>query len=118
VRQLYPRDNGRTVELNANDAESVQELRSARDEYKVLAERIDALETALKLVMGPAAAATFGGKVIATWKASRDSQRFDLPTYLAALNPGALPAEIAELAADVERSYTVTRPGSRRLLLK
>lgn len=118
LRTLYPSDNGKTVEADADAAAAVQALRSARAEADTLAQRIAALESAVKLALGPAATLTLDGKPLATWKRAKDSARFDLETYLASLNPGALPAEITRLAEDIERTYTITKPGSRRFLLK
>jgi hypothetical protein len=93
-------------------AEADEALYAQCEHYRILQASIsaleaqaDALKTDLLTAMGKADTLCFRGKVLATWKQSRPSQRLDLDALQAAH-----PALVAR--------FKRTVPGSRRFLLK
>lgn len=87
-------------------------LRSVKDEIAALTTEKKALEDAIKMTMDDAEALLAPNQdnakkspIIATWKAAKDSQKFDEKRF-AAENP------------DLYANYLTAVPGSRRFLLK
>ena len=75
-------------------------------QLKSIEDTIDALQAGLQSAMGECdSLITFDGKVLATWKSSKGSKRFD---------PKLLQAEMPE----VYERYVIEQPGSRRFLIK
>lgn len=105
VAKLFAKDNGAAIEAGDEIFAAWDELRDARARAKALAAEIEALELRIKGAMGEAAELRYRGNVLATWKAARDSSRFDAKAFAAA-HP--------ELAAQ----FSKTTPGSRRFLIK
>lgn len=101
---------GKAVEADPELAASCQELKELKEELSSMDNRKKELEATIKLAMGDAEALVTpadGGKpqILATWKAAKDSVKFDEKKFA---------AEQPELYAN----YQFTQPGSRRFLLK
>lgn len=105
VAKLFAKDNGEAIEADHELFAAWHDLREARARAKSIDAEIEALENRIKTAMGEAAELRHMGSVLATWKAARDSSRFDSKAFTAA-HP--------ELAAQ----FTKTVAGSRRFLLK
>lgn len=103
--RLFKRDNGGSVEASEEVFLAWDELREARAKAKALEDEIKALETRIKAYMGEAAELTYKGSVLATWKNTKDTARFDTNAFKAAY-----PETYAE--------FCKTTPGSRRFLMK
>lgn len=102
---------GKSVLADPEIAENCRVLKEIKEELSALDTRKKELESAIKMAMGDAEAlvapADGIGKpqILATWKAAKDSVKFD-EKKLAAEMP------------DVYASFQFTQPGSRRFLLK
>lgn len=105
VEKLFQKDNGTAIEAGEEIFAVWDDLREARARAKALDAEIEELELRIKTAMGEASELRHMGSVLATWKAARDSSRFDSKAFAAAHH---------ELAAQ----FTKTVAGSRRFLLK
>lgn len=105
VQALFAKDNGQTVQASESVYLACQRLKAVKDNLKHLDAEKDLLEGQIKHAIGEAAVIELDGMPLATWKAAKDSQRFDSDAFKAA-HP--------ELFAQ----YLKTVPGSRRFLLK
>jgi len=105
VQALFAKDNGATVQASEAVYLACQRLKAVKDSLKQLDAEKDLLEGQIKHAIGEAAVLELDGMTLATWKAAKDSQRFDSDTFKTA-HP--------ELFAQ----YLKTVPGSRRFLLK
>lgn len=105
VQALFAKDNGQTVQASESVYLACQRLRDIKRDIKSMEEEKDAMEGQIKLAIGEAAVLELDGMPLATWKAAKDSMRFDAKAF---------EAEQPELF----RKYQKTQPGSRRFLLK
>jgi predicted phage-related endonuclease len=105
VKKYARHTDGKVIEATEETFQTYLALKSVKEELKELEERKDALENEIKLVFGDAELMSCAGKTLATWKAAKDSEKFDSKRFCAE-HP------------DVEKQYTITVPGSRRFLLK
>lgn len=96
---------GKIVEVGEDVLQAYAALKDVRAEISELEKRKEELEEAIKLGFGDAEAISYGGRTLATWKAAKDSEKFDVKTFR---------KERPELA----RAYTVARSGPRVFLLK
>lgn len=62
---------GKTVELAATWVEDLATLQALKEEIKSLTDRADAISDLLRAAMSDAEVATYEGKVLATWKATK-----------------------------------------------
>lgn len=97
--------NGKVVEVGEDVMEVYNNLKSVREEIANLEKQKEELEAKLKMGFGDAEAISFGGTTLATWKASKDSEKFDAKAFQ---------ADHPELA----QQYMKTVKSSRRFLLK
>lgn len=75
VRLLYPKDHGVTRTATADQAKLIATLKTVKAEGKATAERQEALEVALKQVIGDAATLLdVHGAVLATWKSQERAE--------------------------------------------
>lgn len=93
------------IECSDEVFSAYQELKGIKKELDALKERKESLEETLKMAFQDAEAISYGGEVIATWKAPKPSNQFDGKSFV---------ADHPELAAP----YMRTVQGARRLLLK
>lgn len=97
--------DGKILEVTEDMLAVYSELKEVRKGMKDLEAKQDDLEAKIKIGFGDAEAISYGGQTLATWKAAKDSPKFDSKQFCKE-NP-----EIAE-------KYTIVQPGSRRFLLK
>lgn len=97
--------NGKVVEVGEDVMEAYSQLKDVRAEISKLEEQKEALEAKLKMGFGDAEAISYGGNTLATWKAGKDSEKFDAKAFQ---------ADHPELA----KQYTKSVKSSRRFLLK
>lgn len=97
--------NGKVVEVGEDVMQAYNQLKDVRAEISKLEEQKEALEAKLKMGFGDAEAISYGGNTLATWKAGKDSEKFDAKAFQ---------ADHPELA----KQYTKSVKSSRRFLLK
>jgi len=107
VKLLYPKDNPESVRMASRSVEEAcQALRSIKEEIKLLEGREEQLQTLIAGFMETASSLqTIDGKVLATWKAAKASNKFDAKLF-------------EQSMPDVYKSFIREVPGSRRFLLK
>lgn len=96
---------GKIIECNDAVMQAYQNLKQVRTEIKALEEQATEYEDALKMAFEDAEAIAYKGKTLATWKASKESTKFDAKAFQ---------TEHPELA----KPYIRPVKGSRRFLLK
>lgn len=106
LRYLYPQDDGETVDFTDDPhlCRVFNQLVTARDKLKALNQQEALLKQTLQQAMGEATRARFVRGSI-SWKRSKEATT---------LNTDALLADLPELMQE----YSVTRPGSRRFLVR
>lgn len=97
--------NGKTIEVGDDLLDAYHDLKALRADLAKLEERKTELETKLKMACQDAEAIAYQGETLATFKAPKDSMKFDSKAFT---------ADHPELAAQ----YTHPTPGARRFLLK
>ena len=105
VKKYARHTDGKTIETTEDIVEAYTELKGVKEELKTIEERKDALEEKIKLSFGDAEAISYCGRTIATWKAAKDSEKFDNKLF-------------CKEHPDMERQYMISVPGARRFLLK
>lgn len=93
------------IECSDEAFEAYQNLKEVKKEIKALEERQEAFEETIKMAFGDAEALSYGGDTIATWKAPKESLKFDAKTFQAE-HP------------DLVKPYLQVTQGARRFLLK
>lgn len=96
---------GVSVEATDEVFEAAERLAEAKRKAEEAAKEADALADTLKVYMGDADTLAYRGRTLCTWKAGKESRRFDAKRF---------EAENPETAA----RYMKTAPGARRFLLK
>lgn len=96
---------GKTIVATDELLQHLSRLRALREDIKTNEGEAKEIEDALKIAMGDAEALTHAGKTLVTWKASRETKKFDSKRF-------------AEEHPDMYNDYTTTQPGSRRFLIK
>jgi putative phage-type endonuclease len=96
---------GLSRECSDDTFEAYQELKQVRKELDALDERKAKLEDSLKMAFLDAEALSYGGDLIATWKAPKPSAKFDAKAF-------------QKSYPDIAKEFTTMQQGSRRLLLK
>lgn len=97
--------NGKVVEVGDELFGVYEDLKLLKDELSQLEERKKELEDKLKMSFGDAEAISYGGQTLATWKAPKPSDKFDVKAFLAA-HP------------KLAKKFIVPTQGARRFLLK
>lgn len=97
--------DGKVLEVDDEIFNAYTKLKEVRQEIDALDARKTELEEKIKLAFGDAEAISYGGATLATWKAAKDSTKFDAKAFQAA-HP------------DLAREFTVPSQGARRFLLK
>lgn len=97
--------DGKVIEVADDIYYTYNNLKIVKDEIAALEQKKTEFEDRIKMCFGDAEAISYGGQTLATWKASKDSEKFDAKAFQAA-NP--------ELA----KEFTKSVPGTRRFLLK
>lgn len=97
--------DGKTEEVSDDVFAAWQELKSLKANITDLTARKDELEDTIKMAFGDAEAISYGGNLLATWKAPKPSVKFDEKGFK---------AENSEMWS----RYTSEVQGARRLLIK
>lgn len=97
--------DGKVIEVDDEIFKAYTKLKEVRKELAAVENQKDELEAKIKMGFGDAEAISYGGATLATWKAAKDSTRFDAKAFQAA-HP------------DLAREFTVLSQGARRFLLK
>lgn len=97
--------DGKVIEVAEDIYYACNNLKIVKDEIAALEQKKTEFEDRIKMCFGDAEAISYGGQTLATWKTSKDSEKFDAKAFQAA-NP--------ELA----KEFTKSVPGTRRFLLK
>ena len=97
--------DSKVIEVGDEIMQAYNQLKDVRAEISKLEEQKEALEAKLKMGFGDAEAISYGGNTLATWKAGKDSEKFDAKAFQAD-HP------------DLARQYTKSVKSSRRFLLK
>jgi predicted phage-related endonuclease len=106
VRRLFPVDKGSELVADQTLVEAAQKLREIKTNLASLADQKAVLETSIQGEMGEhAVLADSDGHVIATWKTTKASSRFDAKVFKAA-------------QPDVYAEFCKPVNGSRRFILK
>jgi predicted phage-related endonuclease len=107
VKILYPRDVSGTVRTASQSVEQAcHYLRGIKDQIKVLEAAEQELQTQVQGYMERfSSLSTIEGNVLATWKSSKSSMKFDSKLFQAAM-------------PDIYQQFVVESMGSRRFLLK
>jgi len=107
VKLLYPTGmEGLVKTASRGVEEACQALRSIKDEIKLLEGREEQLQTYIQTHMEQSSSLqAVDGSVLATWKNSKSSQKFDSKLFQQSM-------------PDIYNKFVVEQPGSRRFLLK
>jgi putative phage-type endonuclease len=106
VMAVYSRHTeGKNREITPELHDIYLELKAAKGELKDLETKVSELENELKVSFLDAEALTFNGQTVATWKATKDTERFDAKAF-------------QEAEPLLYQKYVRIAAGSRRLLLK
>lgn len=106
VLQKYAKhSDGKFIEAGDETLKAYSELKEVKEQIALLEEKKDNLESQIKIMMQDSEALTYKGSTLATWKAPKDSQRFD--SKLFQIEQPALYAQYLKISS-----------GSRRFLLK
>ena len=74
--------DGKQIEVGDDIFEAYKDLKDLKKEIAALDERKETLESKIKMAFADAEAITYGGDVLATWKAPKPSMKFDDKAYL------------------------------------
>lgn len=96
---------GKIIEISPAMFESYEALKTAKDELKAKDVEVTELEDELKMCFKDAEALTYQGRTIATWRTSKDSEKFDAKAF-------------AEFDLVTYNKFLKNVAGSRRFLLK
>lgn len=97
--------DGKIIEVTEDIAQTCAQLKEVREQISALESTKEDLEAKIKLGFGDAEAISYGGSTLATWKAAKDSTKFDYKTY-------------QKEHSDLCTPYMQITPGSRRFILK
>jgi predicted phage-related endonuclease len=106
TRLIYAEDRGTSVTAIQPIERAAFALKEVKEQIKALEERKDYLETAIQGFMQfNAELVSFDGQILATWKNTKASKRFDSKLFQASM-------------PDLYEKFVVEQVGSRRFLLK
>jgi len=97
--------DGKSLEVSDEIFEAYKDLKDLKKQIASMEERKDELENRLKMVFNDAESITYGGDVLATWKAPKPSAKFDA-------------ALLKEKHPDIYNECVTEQQGARRFLLK
>jgi predicted phage-related endonuclease len=107
VKLLYPQDTAGTVKTASKSVEeAISNLSYIKSQIKTLEAQEEALQTLVQGYMETASSLqTYDGRVLATWKAAKASNKFDAKLF-------------EQSMPDIYKQFVREVPGSRRFLLK
>ena len=96
---------GKIVEVNEEVFKVYNELKQVKEELAEIEEHKTELENKIKMGFGDAEAISYGGQTIATWKAPKESVKFDAKAF-------------QSTHPDIAKDFMFKVNGARRFLLK
>lgn len=106
LRKMFPvQVEGKSVTLEGEDADKYRQWLNAKELSDASGKTADLLRAQLELVVGDAESVIVDGKVVVTYKKSKDGSKFD-------------PAAFAEAHPDLYAKFTVPTTGSRSWVRK
>lgn len=96
---------GKIIEVSDEMLTVYTRLKEVRAEIAKAEAEKEELEAKIKIGFGDAEAISYGGQTLATWKASKESAKFDSKAF-------------CQAHPDLAQSFTKTIPGTRRFILK
>lgn len=106
ARKLFPRADGTTRTVGEDVAQVCRELRVLKDQIKAHEKVVETYEAKLQNLLGSAEALmSTDGKVLCTWKQSKESKAFDRELFKSSM-------------PDIYEQFVMTKPGNRRFLIK
>src|SRR5574344_883212 len=96
--------DGKIIEVGEDLYQDYSQLKGVKEQLAELEASKDELEAKIKMGFGDAEAISYGGQALATWKAAKDSTKFDAKAYQ---------KEHSDLCAP----YMVTAHGTRRFII-
>jgi predicted phage-related endonuclease len=106
ARKLFPRADGTTRTVGEDVAQVCRELRVLKDQIKQHEKVVEIYEAKLQNLLGSAEALmSTDGKVLCTWKQSKESKAFDRELFKSSM-------------PDLYEQFVMTKPGNRRFLIK
>ena len=106
ARLLHPRSRAEVRTVGEDVAAICQQMNVWKKEIKVVEKRIEEYQTKVQNLLGEAdTLCTPDGRVLATWKSAKDSRGFDKTLFQQAM-------------PDIYEQFVVTKPGTRRFLVK
>lgn len=96
---------GKIVEASDEMLTAYTRLKEVREELARAEAEKEELEAKIKIGFGDAEAISYGGQTLATWKASKESAKFDSKAF-------------CQAHPNLAQSFTKTVPGTRRFILK
>lgn len=97
--------DGKIVEVNEEVFKAYNELKQVKEELAEIEERKTELESKIKMGFGDAEAISYGGQTLATWKAPKESVKFDAEAF-------------QSTHPDMAKDFMFKVNGARRFLLK
>ena len=97
--------DGKIVEVGEDIYVSCLKMQEIKERIEEMEEKKSETEAMIKIAFADAEAISYGGKIIATWKAPKPSSKFDAKAFQAA-HP------------DLAREFIVPTQGARRLVIK
>lgn len=102
LHTMYPTSvEGKSVVLEGDAVDTYRQWANAKDMADTSGKLADLLRAKLELVVGDAESVVVDGKVVITYKKSKDSERFDTNAF-------------CEAHPELAKEFTMTVPGSRR----
>jgi predicted phage-related endonuclease len=106
AKALYPISAPTSKTAPESIEQAVATLKQVKEQIKQLEEREEQLQASVQAFMGPASElVTFDGQILATWKSSKGSKKFDAKLFQA-------------MMPDTYEKFTLEASGSRRFLTK
>jgi hypothetical protein len=103
---VYKQDNGSSLVANSDLEQACEMLSVIKTQRKALEAQEDALTAKIQgYMMESSQLATYDGKILATWKASKATKSFSKDLFRNAM-------------PEMYDKFVVEQPGSRRFLLK
>lgn len=96
---------GKIIEVSDELLTVYTRLKEVRAEIAKAEKEKEELEAKIKIGFGDAEAISYNGQTLATWKASKESAKFDSKAF-------------CQAHPDLAQSFTKTIPGTRRFILK
>lgn len=120
VVSLYPRSVENAVEASPELVDLVAEARVLKARIKADEKRLEPIEEAIVLAIDESDTLIDpnSGEVLATFKSSKDSTTTDWKSIVQNILADPLLANVRAMIENLVASFTTTKPGSRRLLVK